>query len=76
MLECIDCGYIGNVFDVCVSDIYMGAFRYVAICPRCKSRKIQSLPGYYEKELKIGFNYPGSLPAAGNDNLNYHLQLL
>ena len=56
MLKCVDCEYINMVFKAEVDDIDLGVFRYIAVCPRCGSRKVTFLPGFTAEDLRIGLS--------------------
>ena len=56
MLKCVDCDYTNLVFNAEVDGIEQGVFRYVAVCPRCGSRKVTFLPGFTADDLRIGLS--------------------
>jgi Zn finger protein HypA/HybF involved in hydrogenase expression len=41
LLECVDCGYSSNTFNLVIVGNSQGAFTYAAQCPLCDSRKIK-----------------------------------
>lgn len=53
MMQCVDCGFMENKFDLKVSGIDSGSFIYVAKCPTCGSTKVKHLPGTKESDLTI-----------------------
>ena len=53
MMECVSCGYRGFEFNARIAGNSQGAFTYVAECPKCSSRMVKHLPGYFESDLRI-----------------------
>ena len=54
VFKCVECGYEGDKFYVMLDGCSRGSLTYVAKCPRCGSRKVNTVSGYYIDELRIG----------------------
>jgi len=50
MLKCVECGYEGGEFSAAIDGLSQGAFTYFAKCPRCNSRKVKHIKGYFEND--------------------------
>jgi len=58
MFKCVACGYQNSKFNVKVIGPHEGAHSYVAKCPQCGSLKVNTLPGYWEEDVRIGAKEP------------------
>jgi len=67
MIQCVECGYESNEFDLCIGGIFRGVLTYMVKCPLCGSKKVKFFAGCYEGNLKVCVKQEALSVTRGND---------